>query len=231
MIYSDRIDIGYLIPVMFFKAYDHYSSRYNINSGANGQFFFQINSRDHIPDTHLYASLFIDEIRLSEAFNREKSRNQLGFTFGGTITDIFAPYITLGIEYTRINPFVYRNLIPAQDYTNQGYPLGDWMGNNADRLTVSLEYTPIPRLKTNLSWQRIRKGSELSIVDQYLAEPQPDFLTSHEMNISRLNVGIKYEAYNRLNIYGKLATTNRIDIPIKDSSKSHQFQLGISYSL
>ena len=41
IIYSDKMDMGYLIPIMFFKAYDQISSKYRINSGSNGQFFFQ----------------------------------------------------------------------------------------------------------------------------------------------------------------------------------------------
>ena len=71
---------------------------------------------------------FVDEIRIATIFNATKSRNQLGLTLGATVTDIGLPYLTLGAEYTRINPFVYRNLTPAQDYTSQDYSLGDWMG-------------------------------------------------------------------------------------------------------
>ncbi|MFK5073414.1 hypothetical protein ACI4BE_28205, partial [Klebsiella pneumoniae] len=88
-----------------------------------------------------------DEIRVSTIFNPAKSRNQVGYTLGGSVTDALLPYLTLGTEYTHVNPFVYSNIIPAQFYTQFGYSLGDWMGNNFDRSMVFAKYTPIPRLR------------------------------------------------------------------------------------
>ncbi|MFM9709806.1 hypothetical protein, partial [Streptomyces galilaeus] len=81
------------------------------------------------------------------------------------------PYLTLGTEYTHVNPFVYSNIIPAQFYTQFGYSLGDWMGNNFDRSMVFAKYTPIPRLRLYARYQHIRKGGPGTIQQQYLAEP------------------------------------------------------------
>ena len=111
VIYSDQLDPGFMIPINLYKIYDDLRSNYRINAGANGQYFLQLSSRNQIKNTHLYGSLFIDEIRLAEMFNAKKSRNQIGFTLGGTVTDYFLPNLKLGIEYTRVNPFVYNNLI------------------------------------------------------------------------------------------------------------------------
>ena len=133
VIYSDQLDPGFMIPINLYKIYDDLRSNYRINAGANGQYFLQVNSRNQIKNTHFYGSLFIDEIRVAEIFNPKKSRNQLGFTLGGTMTDYFLPNLTIGAEYTRVNPFVYNNLIPAQQYTNYDYFLGDWMGSNFQR--------------------------------------------------------------------------------------------------
>lgn len=198
MIYSDKLEAGYLFPGMFFKVYDQYASRYKITTGSNAQFFFQASSRNHLKNTHLYATLFIDEIRMSEAFNSEKSRNQLGFNFGASVTDPGIPYLTIGAEYSRINPFVYNNLIPAQTYTNQNYTLGDWMGANADRLMGYVKYTPIPKLKTTLTVQNTRKGDVGSIKDQYLAEPQPKFLNSYYRDVFQVQFKVSYEWLNNL---------------------------------
>ncbi|MBU0695829.1 MAG: capsule assembly Wzi family protein, partial [Bacteroidetes bacterium] len=204
MVYSDRFDAAYLIPVLFFKAYDQYQSRYNINTGSNGQFFFQASSRNHIKNTHLYGTLFIDEIRTSEIFNSAKSRNQLGFNIGGSVTDVFIPYLTLGAEYTRINPFVYNNIIPAQTYKNQNYTLGDWMGSNSDRLIAYIKYTPIPRLKTSLTFQEVRKGDEGTIEQQYLAEPQPPFLFNLQKIQTTFTFSTSYEWINNLYLSAQL---------------------------
>ena len=230
IIYSDRIDAGYLIPLMFFKAYDQYSSRYRINSGSNGQFFFQASSRNHIKNTHLYSSLLIDEIRMSEAFNSKKSRNQIGFNFGATITDLIIPYLTLGTEYARINPFVYQNLIPAQNYTNQNYSLGDWIGQNADRFTLWFKYNPIARLSTRVQYDYIRKGENGSLEDQYYAEPQPKFLANNYVPQKQLLVEAKFQLLNELNVratYFKQAGIIRPNLQPK--AIPNEFRFGISY--
>lgn len=230
IIYSDKMDPGYLIPVMFFKAYDQISSRYKINSGSNGQFFFQASSRNHIKGMHLYGTLFIDEIRASEVFNKNKSRNQIGFNAGASITDLFLPYLTLGMEYTRINPFVYQNLIPAQTYTSQNYLLGDWIGQNADRLTAWLKYNPLPRLSTKIRLDYIRKGEDGSLEDQYYAEPQPKFLSSKVEIQKQLLLEASYELINNLNIRGSYFKQGGIIRPnLQTSAVPNEFRFGVSY--
>lgn len=176
MVYSDQLNMAYLMPFMFFKAYDLISSNENINAGSNGQLFLQVSSRNHLKKTHLYGSLFIDEVKIGSIFNRSKSRNQLGYTLGMNITDVGLPYLTLGAEYTRVNPFVYRNLHPAQNYTNSDYVMGDWMGNNADRFLLFARYTPLARLRLMLRYEHIRKGGPGTLDQQYFQQPQPSFL-------------------------------------------------------
>ncbi|WP_276359527.1 capsule assembly Wzi family protein [Daejeonella sp. H1SJ63] len=230
IIYSDKLTVGYLIPVMYFKAYDQSSSRYKINSGSNGQFFFQASSRNHIRGTHLYTTLFIDEIRMSEALNKLKSRNQIGFNFGASITDLLIPYLTMGMEYTRINPFVYQNLIPAQTYTSQNYLMGDWIGQNADRLTAWLKYNPIPRLSTKIRLDYIRKGEEGKLEDQYYAEPQPGFLSSGIEIQKQLLIQAEYELINNLNIKASYYKQGGIIRPaLQPNAVSNEFRFGISY--
>ncbi|HEY0668640.1 MAG TPA: hypothetical protein VGD22_10715, partial [Sphingobacteriaceae bacterium] len=230
MVYSDRIEAGYLIPIMFFKAYDQYASRYKISTGSNGQFFFQASSRNHIPKTHLYANLFIDEIRVSEVFNKEKNRNQVGFNIGASVIDILIPYTTFGLEYTRINPFVYQNLVPAQNYTNQNYFLGDWIGQNADRVTAWIKYNPIPRLMTEVQLNYIRKGPDGNIEDQYYAEPQPKFLANPFNVQKQLMFDIKYEIIHQLRVYGSYQHQGGIIRPeLQPKAVPNEFRFGVSY--
>jgi hypothetical protein len=141
ILYSDKIDPGFLIPINLFKFYDNNRSNYLIEAGSNGQYFLSVSSRNQIKNTHLYSTLFIDEIKVSAMLNKKESRNQLGFNLGGSITDVFIPYLTLGAEYTRVNPFVYSNLIPAQNYTSYNYSLGDWMGNNFDKAIIYAKFS------------------------------------------------------------------------------------------
>lgn len=227
IIYSDQLQAGYLFPLMFFKVYDQYASRYKITTGSNGQFFFQASSRNHLKNTHLYATLFIDEIRTTEMFNPAKSRNQLGFNFGASVTDVGIKYLTIGAEYTRTNPFVYQNLVPAQYYTNQNYPLGDWMGANADRLLAFIKYTPMARLKTSFYFQNIRKGNPGSLFDQYFAEPQPKFLDDFNIIQYQFQFNASYELLNNLYVNGNLTWMNHDDILNQPKQTYKTAQIGL----
>ena len=230
VVYSDKMDPGFLIPINLFKIYDNNKSNYLINAGANGQYFFQLSSRNQIKNTHLFTTVFIDELRLATILDTKKSRNQLGFTIGGSKTDIFIPYLTLGGEYTKVRPFVYNNLLPTQFYTQYDYSLGDWMGNNFDRLVVYGKYNPKPRLSLYAHIQRIRKGGSGTIKQQYEAEPQPKFL--FELQKNRFDVLLKanYEYYNNLYVFSSFQFTHSISYNKKITDEPI-FQLGFSYGL
>ena len=230
IIYSDKMDPGFLIPINLFKTYDNNKSNYLINAGSNAQYFFQLSSRNQIKNTHLYFTSFIDEFRLATAFDTKKSRNQLGFTIGGSTTDKFLPYLTLGGEYTRVNPFVYSNLIPAQYYTQYDYSLGDWMGNNFDRLMIFGKYNPKPRLSFYAHLQRIRKGGPGTIVEQYTAEPQPKFLFEFQKNRFEFLLKADYELINNLYLFSSAQFIHSISYN-KKTTDEPIFQLGFSYGL
>ncbi len=231
IVYSDRLDVGYFIPVLFFKAYDNLTTNNNINAGANGQLFMQVSSRNHIPKTHLYGSLFIDEISMSAILDKNKSRNQLGYTLGASTTDVVIPYLTMGVEYTHINPFVYRNLIPAQDYNSSHYLLGDWMGNNADRFIYTLRYTPVAKLKCLFRYQHIRKGGPGTLNQQYFQQPQPPFLFDLQAKQTDLQFNVSYEWLNRLNLYGQFNAQQVKNYVSNTSASNKQVTLGVRYGL
>jgi hypothetical protein len=221
VIYNDNLNIGYLVPVMLFKAVDNYNSAGGIDRGSNGQFFFQLSSRNQLSKTHLYSTLFIDEIRVSEIFGK-KQRNQVGYTVGGSVTDIAGiTYLTAGVEYTRIRPFVYRNFLPAQNYTHAGYLLGDWMGNNADRIIGFVKYTPIPKLKLQLRYSYIRKGAPGTLAQQYEQDILPPFLFDLQRKASEVFFSASYEYLHRLNFNGYY---RRLD-------KDQSIFIGMTYGL
>ncbi len=222
VIYNDKLNIGFLIPIMFFKAIDNYNGAGGIEKGSNGQFFFQLSSRNQLRKTHLYGTLFIDEIRIADIFNKQKQRNQLGYTFGGSVTDIAGiSYLIAGLEYTRIRPFVYRNFLPAQDYTNAGYLLGDWMGNNADRITGFVKYTPLPKLKLQMRYSYIRKGGPGTLDQQYAQPTQPPFLFDLQRKADDFLFSASYEYLHRLCLNGHF---RRLD-------KDQSVFIGMTYGL
>jgi hypothetical protein len=230
IVYSDKMDPGFLIPINLFKFYDNNRSNYLIEAGSNGQYFLSLSSRNQIKNTHIYSTLFIDEIKVSSLFNKTESRNQLGFNLGGSITDVLIPYLSLGAEYTRINPFVYSNLIPAQTYTTYNYSLGDWMGNNFDRAILYAKYTPIAKLKLVARYQKIRKGGLGSIYEQYAVQPQPNFLFDYIKTRSDIFLQARYEYINNIYLTSSLSL---MQAKLANGSilKDNSFQLGISVGL
>jgi hypothetical protein len=232
IVYSDRLKFAYLLPIMFFKAYDQHDSKYNVPSGSNGQFFLQASSRNHIPKTHLHATLFIDEIRMSKILSKTENRNQIGFNLGASITDVVIPYLTLGMEYTRLNPFVYQNLIPAQNYTSHNYSLGDWLGQNADRLTYFVKYNPAARLSMKIQLEHLRKGQDGTLNDQYFAVPQPKFLSSGYESQKQILLEARYQLLNQLSIRGSYYKQSGMIRPaLQKNVVPEEFRFGIAYGL
>ena len=212
IIYSDKLRISYLMPLMFFKLADHYLSNYDNNYGDNAQFFAGISSRNHIKNTHLYGTLFIDEISLSNLLNSKPERNQTGFTLGGSIADIPINNSTFTIEYTKIYPFVYQHFIPTDTYENDSYFLGHWMGNNGDLIYTSLNYRPIRGLQIAVWGQYIRKGEEYDPKYGWSPDippklPYPTFLSGLKTDYLYGGLDIKYEIINDLFARVKFQTT------------------------
>ena len=200
IMYSENLQLAYMLPVTFFKAFDNQKYADNILTGSNGQFFFGFSSRNQLRNTHLYGQWMIDEIRLSTAFNSGKSRNQLGYQLGASVTDLFLNYLTFNAEYTRLNPFMYRNFIAAQNYSNANYSLGDWMGSNADRIFLSAKYHPKANLSLEAFAFMLRKNGEGSLETQYFAEPQPKFGFNPQYKRTKMGLNAQYQLWHNLSL-------------------------------
>jgi len=229
IVYSDRFFIPYLFPMMFFKVIDITNRMgYNNLASSNSQLFAQLSLRNILPKSQVYGTVFLDELRFSTMFNRDKSRNQLGVTLGVNRQDI-VENLNLGVEYTRVNPFVYANFIPAQQYRHAGYALGDWMGNNFDRITIHASYKPIPRLLLNTRLERIRKGGEGDLLQQYFAEPQPRFLFNPQWNSTEFAVQARYELIHRVYLSGQFSLKYLQNSQNNTSNTLQQSQIGLNF--
>ena len=204
IVVSDKFDPAYLIPINFFRPYDHYASRQNSNASSNAQIFMMFSSRNNIKNTHVYAKLFIDELRLSTLFDTKNNRNQVGYCVGASVTDVGVNYLTIGAEYTHINPYVYNNLIPTVNYTNHDYLLGDWMGQNADRVILFVKHTPIARLKCKANFQFIRKGESAILLSNQFVGGSPTFLYKKLFSQTDLSLEASYQLIHTLNFFGSV---------------------------
>jgi len=161
IVYSDQnVHLAYLIPVFFYKSVDHtLSSTGPDESGQNAQMFFNLSSRN-IRNVHLYASVFIDEISFSNAFDKEEQSNFISMKGGVKVSNILKKNISVVAEYTRTNPVTYRHYVTTTTYASNDYGMGHYLGDNAQELYFALGYKPLPKLTTQLSYTKAQKGVE-----------------------------------------------------------------------
>jgi len=210
VVYSDKLEFLYLMPIMFYYLADEYiSNKVGKPGDANQQIFLTISSKDHLMNTHIYGTLFIDELTIGGingslfinttygGATSRRQRTQLGYTVGLSVTDLPIDNLTLTTEYTRINPFVYGHHDPAQIYTNSSYLMGHWMGHNSDLVYLDLNYRFMRGLEANLWGAYIRKGS--SDYSRQYKQPEPDFLFGLRNNYKYFGLNLKYELMHELN--------------------------------
>ena len=229
IMYTDQLEPAYLLPLSFFKAFDNNKYNDKITTGANGQFFMGVSSRNQIPKTHLYAQLFMDEIRVSSIFSTSKSRNQLAYQLGASVTDVGVPYLTLTAEINKVYPFVYRNFLPAQNYSNSNFPIGDWMGSNADRFEFIANYHPKARLNLKAYYMQMAKGGPGTVEQQYFLSPGPIYGFDPRYKRDQLSLEGSYEIINNLQI--KLShSIYQMHELLRNSLTTNQTSIGIQFS-
>ena len=247
VIYSDKLELVYLMPFMFYYyADDFLSSRHDKPGDANSQIFLSVSSRNHLKNTHLYATLFIDELTLQglngtlfvdgktliNSVNNKDLRTQLGFTLGLSSVDIPFDNFTFTAEYTRINPFVYGHHDPAQTYTNSSYLMGDWIGQNSDLLYLELNYRFLRGFQATAWGEYIRKGS-----NDYSGEynnPQPSFLFGLKNNYKYAGLDFKYELIHELNFEARYRVnieSHELSDGSYTDSRVSEFSFSINYGL
>ncbi len=233
IVYADKPEILYLIPVTFFRIADHYLSRQYNAAGGNAQLFASVSSRGHLKNTHLYGTLFIDEVTLSGLFDSYKQRNQLGFTLGSSLTDLPVNNLTLKLEYSKIYPYVYQHYVPTTTYESASYVLGHWMGNNADQVFASVKYRFIRGLEA-VAWLRYIRQGERGTSDGQYTQPQPPFLFGLRTNYTYLGTQLKYEILHELFVRARYqfmkTSKQQEDLSFIDKD-IHEFHFAVYYGL
>ncbi len=188
-IYGSRSpELLYMIPVMFFKAAEHW-----MLDTDNSQIFFTADI-NIFKNQNYYLSLFLDEFSTEEFTRDDRQRNQLGFTVGTSLYDIILPDTKINIEYTRTNPWVYNHRFPDATFQSHKINLGHWIGQNADLFSVNISYRPIRSLVAGVSFESLRKGGKDSTKLQYVL-PTPEFLYSPLTKRQTLGLFGSYEPF------------------------------------
>lgn len=165
IVYSDRGPLFmYLIPVMFFKGGEWYN-----RDKDNAQLFGALDL-NVVKNVNTYATLFIDELNTDQLLDPDKSRRQIALTLGMHTYDLPWRNLEFLAEYSRGNPWVYNHKYTAANFTNNGYDLGHWIGQNADNLYLEASLHPLRGLKMSLFSEVFRKGGKADTQLQYTAD-------------------------------------------------------------
>ena len=151
----ERAHPAYLIPVLFWKSVDHHlqSGMDNMNS-----MIFMDFSVKRIPHTHLFATIFVDEMAVKRIFNPDE------FNFisikGGFRANNLIDNTYLGLEYIWSNALAFRHYVPTLTYESNRYNLGHYLGDNAQELCLYAGYKPFPNTDISISYTYGFKGPD-----------------------------------------------------------------------
>jgi hypothetical protein len=232
IVYSDQLQPIYLIPVMFFRVADHYLSRDNESASGNAQLFADASYSNKSIQTKFYGSLFIDELSLNSIFEGG-NLSALGYTLGIESADLLFKNSSMGVEYTRVNPFVYMNSVDAQTYTNDSYIMGHWIGSNGDIISFTYKQYLMRSLKLSLNTWYFRKGKK-ELPDEQYTTPYPEFLYGEKRYEYGIDVRLKFQPWHPVIAevyYSYMHITDQLEGRTLDYKlqNNHYFGLTISY--
>jgi hypothetical protein len=227
VVYSDKGPLlMYLIPIMFFKAGEHYN-----NDKDNCQLFGSLDL-NVIKNVNAYLSLFIDELNTDKLFDPNLSHRQVAFTTGIRVFDLPSTNIDMTIEYSRVNPATYNHEYPSTTFTNNGFCLGSWMGQNSDDLFLEIGLSPIHALRFTMFSEVYRKGGILPLADQYSDYQGYWTFLFGPLHVERsTGLTLQYQPIRDIFVHfnGRVRTIKDEDDP--SQNRSHQLECTIGASL
>ncbi|MCB2203216.1 capsule assembly Wzi family protein [bacterium] len=151
VVYSQReVDPAYLNPINFYKSAEHAGGdRDNPMLGFDLATLF-------IPGSQLYGSWLIDDIDFT-LWGSEWWGNKFIWQ-GGVLNSSLLPNTDIGVEYTRIEPYVYTHRLAGNQYTHNGDALGLELAPNSDEWYLSLRHWLSAELWLQLELHRRRHG-------------------------------------------------------------------------
>ncbi|MGD0711637.1 MAG: capsule assembly Wzi family protein [Bacteroidales bacterium] len=202
IVYSDNngINPGYLIPVMFFKAVDHSQNGMNNYAGQNSQMFFDISSRE-IKHLHLYTSVYIDELNISNMWNPNKESNFVSFKGGFCFSGIPVHNLSLIAEYTITNPMTYKHFVPTTTYESDGYNMGNYLRDNAEEYYFALQYRLARGLHAALSYTFAQKGPDYPYTGMHHSGLGEPFISSVVWYDKSVSLTLSYQVYNDIFLF------------------------------
>ena len=229
IVYSDKGPLFlYLIPVMFFKAGEHYNQ-----DKDNSQIFGSLDLTC-VKNVDAYFSLYIDELNTDKLFDPDYSHRQIAFTSGIKVFDLPLQNCDMTLEYSRVNPAAYNHAYPSTTFTNDGFIMGSWMGQNADDLSLEFGITPMHALRLTAFGEIFRKGGDLPIADQYANDQgRKPFLFGPLHEERSVGVTAQYQPLRDLflNFKARLRKISDEADPSQNRAHEKEFSIGVGLGI
>ena len=153
VIWGDRgLDFSYLNPLNLYYSAEHDGGDQD-NVLWSGDLTLRIRGYGL-----LYGELLIDDLSLS-TLGEGNPGNKLGIIAGGKLLQTGVDGLTSGIEYIRLEPYVYTHFFAVNRYTTWTSKLGANIAANSDRLRWWMRYRPLRNLEFNTKVDLSRSGS------------------------------------------------------------------------
>ncbi|MFH1514797.1 MAG: hypothetical protein ABIG42_04985, partial [bacterium] len=193
IIYSDiNVHPVYLIPFMFFNAVDASRTGYTDAASSNSQMFFDVSSRQ-IKYLHLYATLFIDELKMSRITDPDLY-NFTSWKAGFRVSDFPLSNLSFTFEWTKTNPITYKHYIPATTFASGDYSLGHYLRDNSYEYYLAIGYKPIRGLLVQASCTLAAHGDEYKYDHQQgISVDQLPYMKNKTWQNSEIAVSARYE--------------------------------------
>ncbi len=195
VIYGERpLDFSYLNPFAFYKSIEH-SNR----DRDNAMLFFDLNNKS-IKGLKFYATFLIDDIDFGK----------LGTGWWGNQTILDAGMdsellynilpLSIKLQYTKIDPYVYTHRLERNNFTNFGYSLSSFSEPNSELFLTYIKYRFNNRLLLSLKFNyKIHGANPLNSDGSLKENVGGDILLGHrEYDSDKTEFLGGYKEYSRL---------------------------------
>ncbi len=191
IIWGERgLDAAYLNPLYFLYSAQHDGGDRD-NVAMSGDFVARLPFQGIF-----YGALLIDDMKISK-LGKGEAGNKFGLLAGVFATDAYFPNLDVGMEYTRLEPYVYSHFFPINRYSNWNSSLGADLSPNSDRLEFTLRFKPTFDFTINLAGSFNRRGTVGGTVEESI--PRGDsrkvkFLDGSRDSWRSAQLGVEWEA-------------------------------------
>lgn len=190
VIWGERgLDASYVNPLNFYYSAEHNGGDRD-NVLMSGDIIIRIRNYGSV-----YGELLIDDMKISTLGEGDPG-NKFGFLCGGVFSNCGVDGLVTGMEYTRIDPYVYTHFIPINRYTTWTSSLGSNIGTNSDRLRWWVSFRPLRQLELILNLDRSCRGEVGSNPNEAVDRNNPGsahFLEGSPVDWATTEVIIKWE--------------------------------------